>query len=197
MEHLFPKRISDEEYDQLDDEIKSLAISSEQTQMVNAEFTIAGFVEISDSGRSNARKVLLQHPSGALCEIYTKGASVASWSMPNGGDVLFTPELSDFSKESPKTCGLAYNFPNWDGFNLFDDMSTDTTTTTTTIMLSSIVVVVAMMKVIIPTTITMIMMKIITPTTIIIIALLLVRRMQKRREILTCALRILISSKQA
>jgi hypothetical protein len=132
MEHLFPKRISDEEYDQLDDEIKSLAISSEQTQMVNAEFTIAGFVEISDSGRSNARKVLLQHPSGALCEIYTKGASVASWSMPNGGDVLFTPELSDFSKESPKTCGLAYNFPNWDGFNLFDDMSTDTTTTTTT-----------------------------------------------------------------
>ena len=74
--------------------------------MLNREHHIEGFVAISDSGRSGARKVLLTHPSGATCEIYTKGASVASWTLPNGGEVLFTP-------------GLSYNFPHWDGFDLF------------------------------------------------------------------------------
>ena len=90
----------------LNDEVKSLAVSSEETQVLNREHHIEGFVAISDSGRSGARKVLLTHPSGATCEIYTKGASVASWTLPNGGEVLFTP-------------GLSYNFPHWDGFDLF------------------------------------------------------------------------------
>ena len=104
--------------DELDEEVKSLAVSSEETQVLNREHHIEGFVAISDSGRSGARKVLLTHPSGATCEIYTKGASVASWTLPNGGEVLFTPDFSDFKNEAPRDAGLSYNFPHWDGFDL-------------------------------------------------------------------------------
>ena len=103
---LFGTDVSSSQIARLNDEVKSLAVSSEETQVLNREHHIEGFVAISDSGRSGARKVLLTHPSGATCEIYTKGASVASWTLPNGGEVLFTP-------------GLSYNFPHWDGFDLF------------------------------------------------------------------------------
>ena len=103
---LFGTDVSNDHIARLNDEVKSLAVSSEETQVLNREHHIEGFVAISDSGRSGARKVLLTHPSGATCEIYTKGASVASWTLPNGGEVLFTP-------------GLSYNFPHWDGFDLF------------------------------------------------------------------------------
>ena len=103
---LFGTDVSNDHIARLNDEVKSLAVSSEETQVLNREHHIEGFVSISDSGRSGARKVLLTHPSGATCEIYTKGASVASWTLPNGGEVLFTP-------------GLSYNFPHWDGFDLF------------------------------------------------------------------------------
>jgi len=113
---LFGKEVDD--VSSLNDEVKSLAVSSEETQVLNREHHIEGFVAISDSGRSGARKVLLTHPSGATCEIYTKGASVASWTLPNGGEVLFTPDFSDFKTEAPKDAGLSYNFPHWDGFDL-------------------------------------------------------------------------------
>ena len=111
---LFGTDVSNDHIARLNDEVKSLAVSSEETQVLNREHHIEGFVAISDSGRSGARKVLLTHPSGATCEIYTKGASVASWTLPNGGEVLFTP-------------GLSYNFPHWDGFDLFAKKGSDET----------------------------------------------------------------------
>ena len=110
---LFGTDVSNDHIARLNDEVKSLAVSSEETQVLNREHHIEGFVAISDSGRSGARKVLLTHPSGATCEIYTKGASVASWTLPNGGEVLFTP-------------GLSYNFPHWDGFDLFAKKGSET-----------------------------------------------------------------------
>jgi len=87
-------------------------VDSTETMSLNREFSIPGFIRISD-GRGGLPKVTLTHPSGSATDIYLHGANILSWVLANGGEVFYTPDGIPFSDAAPIEWGTPFCFPQF------------------------------------------------------------------------------------
>jgi glucose-6-phosphate 1-epimerase len=64
-------------------------------------------------GRGGLRKVVLAHPSGSAAEVYPYGAHVVSWTVADGGEMLFLSERARFGGGRSIRGGIPVIFPQF------------------------------------------------------------------------------------
>mgnify|MGYP003949304777 FL=1 len=67
-------------------------------------------MQVTD-GRGGLPKVTLTHPSGGLCDIYLRGATIVSWVLGSGGEVFYMPE--NFAAPGVARGGSSFCFPQF------------------------------------------------------------------------------------